>query len=71
MITWPVLTGVPWLFTTTLAFSEAGIRHLPEMVHLIMQGGHLVLGNCTVSWRREAVLAMNQLANRHNVIFYL
>ena len=36
--TGPVLMGVPWLFTTDLAFSVAGIRHLPEMVHLIMQG---------------------------------
>ena len=30
-------------------------------------GGILVLGNCTV----KTILAMNQLANRHNGIFYL
>ena len=34
-------------------------------------GGILVLGNCTVSSSGETILAMNQLANRHNVIFYL
>ena len=38
MITGPACMGVPWLFTSTPTFSVAGIRHMTEMVQLILQG---------------------------------
>ena len=32
----PAVMGVRLLLTSTLAFSVAGVRHLPEIVHLIV-----------------------------------
>ena len=38
MITGPACLEVPRLFTTTPTFSVSGIRHMTEIVQLILQG---------------------------------